>query len=233
MTNWPTHAVVLPGTGSDAQFAADAFGPALTRARIAVHAVQPDPTAVIAGYDAALNAASHEHGPIVVGGISIGAAAALTWALRHPEQVCGILAALPPWIGDAADAPAALSARLTAESLLADGLESVTAAMTATTPTWLSTTLTRSWASQWPNLPAALSEAASYRAPDLADLRRLRVPTAIVAASDDPVHPMTVARTWHAEIGRSSLSTVSLDDIATDAGILGERSVAALTLLLG
>lgn len=228
MTEWATHAVVLPGTGSDARFAADAFGPALSGAGTIVEAVDPDPRGVVASYEAALDAAVAEHGRIIVGGISIGAAVAAAWASRNPNRVLGILAALPPWIGAAEDAPAALSARYTAQQLTAVGLAATTDAMTASTPPWLAQTLTRSWKSQWPDLPAALIEASKYVSPDRESLARLAVPTAIVAADDDPVHPFEIARIWHAEIPDSSLTTVTLDDIGADPGILGHRAVAAL-----
>lgn len=229
MSEWATHAVVLPGTGSDARFAADAFSPALSAAGTVVEAVDPDPTRVVASYEAALDAAAAAHGRIIVGGISIGAAVAAMWASRNPDRVLGILAALPPWIGPAGDAPAALSARYTAQQLTTTGLAATTEAMTASTPTWLAETLTRSWASQWPDLPAALIEASMFVAPDQALLAGMTVPTAIVAAVDDPVHPYEIARIWHAEIQDSTLNTVTLEDIGTDPGILGRHSVAALS----
>ncbi|WP_338892625.1 alpha/beta hydrolase [Rhodococcus sovatensis] len=233
MSEWASHAVVLPGTGSDAQFAAAAFAPALSSVGTSAVAVEPDPNGVVASYEAALDAAASEHGQIIIGGISIGAAVAVAWASRNPGRACAILAALPPWIGAPGDAPAAASARYTSQRLLDDGLVATTAEMVASTPEWLAETLTRSWRSQWPDLPAALIEASAYTAPDRELLARLRVPTAIVAAVDDPIHPYDVARIWHAEIPGSSLSTVTLADIGTDPGIIGARSVGALSASLG
>lgn len=229
---WATHAVVLPGTGSDAVFARDTFSPALETMGTVTSAIDPDPRRVVAGYEDALDDAARRHGRIIVGGISIGAAVALSWARRHPESIVGVLAALPPWLGEPGDAPAALSARFTSARLCESGLDDVTAAMVASTPGWLSATLTRSWASQWPDLPLALNEAASYAAPTIDDLRRTFVPTAIVAAVDDPVHPRAVADTWHTALPTSSLATITLDDIGRDAGILGIRTVSALSSLL-
>ncbi len=233
MYNWPAHAVVLPGTGSDARFAADAFSAALTEVGASVLAVDPDPTRVVASYEAALDAAAREHGPIIVGGISIGAAVAAAWSLRNPSRVAAVMAALPPWLGSPDDSPAALSARLTSHRLTAEGLEAMTAAMVSSSPPWLAETLTRSWSSQWPDLPAALNEAASYTAPDALQLRSLRTPTAVVGAIDDAVHPYEVAETWHREIPRATLATVRLADIGNDPAVLGRRAVAGLSTLFG
>lgn len=226
------HVVVLPGTGSDAEFAFDAFAAAVAAAGATIEAVSPNPNGIVASYEEAMSAAAHRHGRIIVGGISIGAAVALSWARRHPRSVIGVLAALPPWIAEPDDAPAALSARYTKEQLDASGLDAVTAAMEATTPEWLASTLRRSWASQWPDLPRALAEAAAYVAPNLDELRNTLVPTAVIGAVDDPVHPIDVARTWREEIPTSRLSTVTLADIGTDPGVLGRRSMQDLTRLV-
>lgn len=226
-----SHAVILPGTGSDDRFAADAFEPALRDADISVQAVRPDPSSVVAGYVAALDDAARIHGRILLGGISIGAAVAAAWALDNPESTAGIMAALPPWLGEPEDAPAALSARFTAAQLTEHGLTAVIDAMSASTPPWLATTLTRSWTEQWPELPAALMEASRYTAPDPARLRRLDAPVAIVASVDDPVHPLEIAETWHAEIERSTLATVTLSDIGDDPAVLGRLAVSGLRAL--
>lgn len=233
MTEWPTHAVVLPGTGSDARFAADAFERALATVGIVTHPVEPDPGGIVASYESALEEAVAANGPIVIGGISIGAAVAASWTARNPDRVFAILAALPPWIGNPGDAPAAASARYTARQLTDSGLNDTIAAMTATTPRWLADTLSRSWRAQWPQLPSALVEAAEFVAPDREMLRLLRAPTAIVAAVDDPVHPLATAEVWNDEIVGSSLSTVTLADIGADPGILGDRAVEALTRAFG
>lgn len=231
-TNWAAHAVILPGTGSDARFVTDAFALALAELGTDIEAVDPDPNAVVESYEAALSAAARVHGRIIVGGVSIGAAVAASWALRNRESVFGLLAALPPWIGDAGDSPAAMSARFTSLQLTTKGLIAVTAEMEASSPAWLAKTLRRSWASQWPSLPAALDEAAAYTAPTREELRGLTVPTAIVGAVDDPIHPFGVAESWHADISGSRLSAVALDEIGKDPGILGARAVADLKAAL-
>lgn len=233
MKTWPAHAVVLPGTGSDARFAADAFVPALTTVGTSVLAVEPDPTRVVASYEAALDAAARKHGRIIVGGISIGAAVAASWSTRNPDRVAAVMAALPPWLGSPGDAPAALSARLTSHRLTTEGLEAMTAAMASSSPPWLAETLTRSWASQWPDLPSALDEAASYVAPDTLQLHGLSAPTAVIGAIDDAVHPYDIAETWHREIPHATLATVRLADIGNDPGVLGRRAVSGLRAVFG
>jgi len=92
----PCVAVVLPGTGSDADFVARAFTKPLTCRGVRTAAVEPDPRRVVGSYVDALDAAAAQHGRILVGGVSIGAAVALQWAGSHPDHVAGILAAVPP-----------------------------------------------------------------------------------------------------------------------------------------
>lgn len=224
-------AVLLPGTGSDAHFVDTAFGPELRRRGIAAIAVDPDPRAVIAGYVAALDEAA-ARGPILVGGVSLGAAVALQWAHDNPTRTLGVLAALPAWTGDPAEAPAAASARWTASELRAHGLAAVTAAMAASSPAWLARELTRSWHAQWPDLPAALDEAARYRAPDVEELRAVRTPVGITAAVDDAVHPVEVARQWARELPEAELTTVTLARVGEDPAVLGRSCCAALDRLV-
>ncbi|TJZ75374.1 alpha/beta hydrolase [Rhodococcus oryzae] len=226
---WPQAAVVLPGTGSDAHFAKRAFSGALTQVGVEIIAVEPDPQRVVESYLEAMDAAADRYGRILVGGVSIGAAVAAQWAARNESRAAGVLAALPAWIGDPAEAPAALSATMTARMLRADGLDAVTSAMIETSPAWLGGELERSWRSQWPHLPNALEEAAAYHGLVEEHLARITVPVGICAATDDPVHPIAVARRWVTVLRSASLATVTLDQIGTDAGILGRSCLTALT----
>ncbi len=220
--------VALPGTGSDADFARRAFEPACEARRLAVVAVEPDPMGVVASYRAALDAAAAA-GPIAVAGISLGAAVAIEWAAEHPDQVVGVVAALPAWTGpDTAACPATLSAGATAAQLRADGLDAVVERMRASSPRWLADALTRSWRAQWPNLPAALEEAADYKWPGTERLGTLDVPVAVVTAIDDPVHPFAIAEEWAALIPRSAIHRITLADLGADPAILGHTGFAAL-----
>lgn len=228
---WPPTAVALPGTGSDASFVDRAFRHALSQVGVVTIAVEPDPRRVVGSYRDAMDRAADEHGAVVVAGVSIGAAVALEWASDNPERVHAVLAALPAWTGSPVDAPAAASARFTAARLRADGLDAVTAEMTASSPPWLADELGRSWRAQWPDLPAALEEAAGYHAPDPALLARIQVPVGVAAAVDDAVHPLTVAKEWTAFLPRAAMSEVTLAEIGADPGALGRAALAALDRL--
>ncbi|MGW8813488.1 alpha/beta hydrolase [Gordonia terrae] len=217
----PTALVVIPGTGSDADHASRSFGGAAADLGIELIALEPT-ASLIDGHRLGLERAARAHRSILVGGVSIGAAIALDWAIGDAGRRCsGVLAALPAWSGEAHTAPAAASAVATAEALERDGLEATIAAMTSSSPGWLAAELTRSWRRLHPGLAAALREAAGYRAPVPAEIGGLTVPLAIVAAPDDPVHPIAVAREWHAAAPRSALAEVALDDWGRNPGLLG------------
>lgn len=229
LTHSPSVAVVLPGTGSDAHFVDHAFRGPLSARSVRTVAIEPDPRRVVGSYLDAMDAAATEYGKILVGGVSIGAAVALQWAALNPDKTSGVLAALPPWTGAPDHAPAAASARFTSSQLRSEGLESVIAAMLASSPAWLGRELERSWRSQWPDLPAALDEAATYYSLTEAALAEIDVPVGIAIALDDPVHPATVGYEWAAALPRAEVGTLELDQIGHDAAILGATCLEALT----
>ncbi|WP_194815598.1 alpha/beta fold hydrolase [Nocardia sp. XZ_19_385] len=223
----PGIAVALPGTGSDADFARRSFEPACRERDLELMAVEPDPLGVVASYRAALDSAA-QRGPVLAAGISLGAAVALEWAAEHPEDVTGVIAALPAWTGaDTANCPAAQSAAYTAGQLRAHGLDAVIEQMRGGSPEWLAAALTQSWRAQWPNLPQALQEAADYKWPGPERLRAVGVPVVIITAVDDPVHPLAVAEEWAALIPRSGLARITLDELGADPAILGHTGLAA------
>jgi pimeloyl-ACP methyl ester carboxylesterase len=221
-------AIVLPGTGSDARFAADAFSAAFDSVGLTTIAVEPDPAGVIESYLSALDEAADRHGRLVVAGISLGAAVAVRWAADHASNTAALALALPAWTGDPAGSPAALSAEFTARSLREQGLDAVTAAMAASSPPWLARTLQRSWAAQWPDLPDALDEAARHHSLGLDELARIQLPAVVVGAVDDAVHPIEVARQWARALPNCALRTVTLDGIGSDPGCLGRAAVDGL-----
>lgn len=218
----------MPGTGSDDDFINRAFGPALAAAGAILVAVRPEPNDLVNGYLRALDRASLRC-PIVVGGVSIGTAVALTWALQNPGAAVAVLATMPAWTGAPENSPASVSARMTAESLRADGLAAVTAAMQASSPDWLAAELTRSWTVQWPGLPHAMQEVSAFVNPSADDIRGLTVPLALAAATDDPIHPLTVAQDWASWAPRSALRTFTLDQLGADPTCLGWACVGALS----
>ncbi|MCI4676270.1 alpha/beta fold hydrolase [Candidatus Mycolicibacterium alkanivorans] len=219
--------VLLPGTGSDDDYVYRAFAGPLHEAGAVVVAIAPQPANLVAGYLQALEDASRD-GAIAVGGVSIGAAVAAAWALALPGRAVAVLAALPPWTGEPYSAPAALAARRTAAQLRTEGLAATMAQMRASSPVWLADELARSWLRQWPELPDALEEAAGYVSPSSAELERLSVPMGIVAASDDPIHPVEVALEWMSAAPRAALSTVTLDEFGPEPAVLGAACLAAL-----
>jgi pimeloyl-ACP methyl ester carboxylesterase len=219
--------VLLPGTGSDDDYVRRAFGAPLRAAGARLVAPRPEPGRLVGGYLAALDDAA-QGGPIAVGGVSIGAAVSLTWALRHPGQVLAVLAALPAWTGEPGSSPAALAARYSAQQLREHGLAATTTQMRASSPRWLADELTRSWRAQWPGLPDAMDEAAGYVAVTHAELHGLTAPMGVVAASDDPIHPLDVGREWAAAAPRATLRTITLDQLGADPTALGAACLAAL-----
>lgn len=222
--------VLLPGTGSDDNYVYRAFSDPLQGLGAVLVTPAPQPDRLIEGYLAALDSALAAAGgaAIAVGGVSIGAAVAATWALTRPERTVAVLAALPAWNGDPISAPAAHAARYTASQLRSDGLEATTSQMRASSPPWLADELARSWRAQWPTLPDAMEEAAAYAAPSCADLARLAPPLGVVAAIDDPIHPLQVGIDWVTAAPRAALRTVTLDEIGSDTNALGAACVAAL-----
>ena len=219
--------VLLPGTGSDEGYLERAFGGPIGEAGGILHAVAPEPDGLVAGYLRALHAAARD-GPIAVGGVSLGAAVAARWALAHPRDTVAVLAALPAWTGPPGDAPAAASALHTAAALRRDGLATTTAAMRTSSPAWLGDELARSWRRQWPALPDAMEEAAAYVAPTRAELGQIHTPMAVVAATDDPIHPTGVAAEWVSAAPRAALRAVSLAEFGPRPATLGAAGLAAL-----
>jgi len=220
--------VLLPGTGSDDDYVYRAFCDALHDVGAVVVTPAPQPSRLVDGYLEALDDAAR-HAPIAVGGISIGAAVAASWALANPTAAVAVLAALPAWTGSPEHATAALAAHYSASVLRRDGLASAISQMQDSSPPWLSAELTRSWVGQWPELPDAMDAAARYVAPTGAELERLVAPMGIAAATDDPIHPLEVAVEWAAAAPAAALRTFTLDELGADPGILGTACVSALT----
>jgi pimeloyl-ACP methyl ester carboxylesterase len=219
--------VMLAGTGSDDDYIVRAFSRPLGDAGAQILAPRPQPDHLLDCYLTALDNAA-VRGPIAVGGVSIGAAVAVAWALQHPDCAVAVLAALPAWTGAPGDAPAAVAARHSAQQLRHEGLAATISQMRASSPPWLADELTRSWQSQWPHLPDAMEQAATYVAPTRAQLQQLAVPMGVAAAVDDPIHPVEIGMEWAAAAPHAALRTVTLDQIGADPAALGAACLAAL-----
>jgi len=217
---------MLPGSGSDEVFIRSVFACAL--AGVGVELVAPAPRRgpdVVAGYRAALEAAGP--GPVLVGGVSLGAHVAARWAAAAPRgRVAGLLLALPAWTGLPHAAPAAVAARRTAAQARRGGVAAAVAA-SAGAPSWLVAELGRAWAGYGAGLAPAFEAAAEEPAPSTAELAGLDVPVGVAALVDDPVHPLEVAQEWHAALPRSALVTTTLAAFGADPGALGRAAALA------
>jgi pimeloyl-ACP methyl ester carboxylesterase len=178
---------------------------------------------LVKAYFAALAAAARQ--PVLVGGISLGAHLAAEWALENPDRCAGLLLALPAWNGSPEGAPAAVSARLSADTVRTRGLDATLAAVDAAP--WLSAELDRSWRRAGAGLAESLDIAATRPAPQLADLARIAAPTGIAACSDDLVHPHAVAERWARAIPGAQLCTTTLRALGEDRESLGRATVLA------
>lgn len=212
-------AVLLPGTASDEVFVASVFAGPLAEAGFSL--VAPASRGVQA-HTAALDTA-WDGTPLVVGGVSLGAHVAAAWAVRHPERCAGLLLALPAWHGAADGAPAALAASASASVVEEAGVEAALDGVDG----WLGAELRRAWPRYGTRLAAVLREAAGSSAPTLAELGGLPVPAGVAACTDDPVHPLDVAREWVGALPRAALRTTTLAALGADRESLGRAALTA------
>jgi len=217
-------AVLLPGTASDEVFVRSVFEEPLAQVGIGVTA---PPTVSVEEHLAALDAA-WTGTPLLVGGVSLGAHVAAAWAVRHPERCAGLLLALPAWTGDAGDAPAALSARAGAAIVERDGVDAALVGVDG----WLGAELSRAWRRHGPGLAPTLRAAARSAAPTTAELAGVRAPAGVAACTDDPIHPVGVARSWTVALPRAELRTTTLTALGVDRAALGRAAVLALAAAL-
>ncbi|WP_232663367.1 alpha/beta hydrolase [Pseudonocardia sp. TRM90224] len=205
-----------------------AFGPPLEALGIELIAPAPRRGAdVVAGYRAALDAVVEAPEPVLVGGISLGAHVAASWAATQPAggPVCGLLLALPAWSGPSGAAPAALAALATAAQVRAGGVAAALAAARAGSPPWLAAELGRAWPRYGDGLASALEAAAAEPGPDPATLRTVTLPVGIAGLVDDPVHPLAEAQRWQRLMPRAELLTASLTAFGADPAVIGRAAV--------
>ncbi|KOX26466.1 thioesterase [Saccharothrix sp. NRRL B-16348] len=214
-----SRAVLLPGTASDEVFISSVFARPLAEAGLAL--VAPASRGVREHFEA-LDAA-WDGTPLVVGGVSLGAHVAAAWAVRHPERCAGVLVALPAWNGAADGAPAASAARASASVVESAGVETALTGVDG----WLGDELRRAWPRYGARLADVLREAAGSSAPTVAELGRLTAPVGVAACTDDPVHPLEVARTWVGALPRAALRTTTLAALGADRESLGRAALDA------
>jgi pimeloyl-ACP methyl ester carboxylesterase len=220
--------VLLPGNGSDDVFVAKAFAEPLASAGIALSAARPQPgPGVVDQLHRELNLAAVHHGRILAGGVSLGAHLAAWWAVRDPDRCSGLLVALPAWTGLPRDAPAATAALASAAVIDAAGLDAALDQVRAGSPPWIADELDRAWRDYGHGLAASLRAGAMTPGPSLDELRGLDLPVGIAALTDDPLHPLEVARAWLRALPRAALVTTSLADVGRDRQALGRAALLA------
>lgn len=221
--------VVLPGTGSDEVFARAAFAGPAAAARLRLVTPRPQHGPRLAEHQlAALDTAARRHGPIVVGGISLGGHVAAEWAAANPDRCAGLLVALPGWHGAAGAAPGSLAAGVSADAVAARGVDAALAGATAGVPEWLADELNRAWRRAGADLVDSLRVAVHRAAPTLAALSRITAPAGVVGCVNDPVHPVDVARQWAAALPAGRLHTITLAELGADRAVLGSAALGAL-----
>ena len=155
--------------------------------------------------------------PVVLGGISMGAAIALRIAVTRPELVSGLVLARPAWF--LSDAPANMIPNWLAGHLMAEDPATAEAAFRAspifrlleeTGPDNLASIL-GFFARERRDTTAALLTRIPMDGPGVtgADLRDLDVPTLVIATLRDPVHPVDHATALAASIPGARLELVT------------------------
>jgi pimeloyl-ACP methyl ester carboxylesterase len=161
---------------------------------------------------------THRLAPIVVGGISMGAAIALHLAVHRPEIVQGLILARPAWIAASAPAnniPNALVGRLLAELSQEEARKAFEASEIARllvekAPDNLASL--RGFFSREPQATtAALLQAIAADGPGVSeeDLRNLKIPTLVIGHDIDYIHPLSYAEAISQLIPRSQLVPIT------------------------
>lgn len=221
-------AMLLPGTGSDEVFVRSAFAGSVTALGVDFHAASPRGGGrFVEGYLADLDSAATD-GPILAGGVSIGAHVAAGWAVRNPDRCAGLLLAMPAWSGAPGAAPAARLALASASLVAEHGVEEAIRVAGDGAASWLADELARAWRRYGAELAPSLAAAAAEPAPSLAELRTLGMPVGLAWCTDDPVHPAEIAEDWAAALPVSAVVRTTLTALGADRAALGRAAVTAL-----
>jgi pimeloyl-ACP methyl ester carboxylesterase len=232
-------AVLLPGSGSTADFVTRAFGPPLADVGYALVTADPVAGPDVAGPDvagpdvvaatlAALAEAAHRFPVRLAGGVSLGAQLAVRWAAGSPAaaRLNGLLLALPAWSGPPGEVAAA-SANAAAE-VEAHGVAAALRQARGGGVGWVLDELTAAWPRYGAALPAVLRAAAASAGPTAAELARIVVPVGLAAFVDDPLHPLAVAEEWAAGLRHAAVERLHLADPGPDRTVLGAAALRAL-----
>jgi pimeloyl-ACP methyl ester carboxylesterase len=161
---------------------------------------------------------SRELAPLVVGGVSLGAAIALRLAVRRPELVCGLILARPAWVTRAA--PDNMKPNAEVGGLLgaypADEarrlfLASETARRMAEDAPDNLVSLTGLFSRERLVVTSALLQAIASDGPGVseAEVCGIATPTLIIGTKQDIIHPLVYAETLASLIPDSRLAEVT------------------------
>lgn len=220
--------VLAHGAGSSAQFLAAAFPAHRIGAGVRAACYLDDRTGDVGAIAAGLARACAEvAGPVVVGGVSLGAhaAAGLLAGPKAPANAVAGLVVMPAWTGPP-DRIAHLTAAAAA-ALAALSPAGVLAELDA--DDWVTPQLRLAWSLRDPDdLVAELQLAATQPAPSERELSHVRVPVGVVALADDTLHPEAVARRWAGALRTSAVARLSRDDPARDLAVFADRAGQSL-----
>jgi pimeloyl-ACP methyl ester carboxylesterase len=145
---------------------------------------------------------TYQSAPVVIGGISMGAAISLHLAVHHPELVRGLMLVRPAWITESAP-PNNYPNALVAQLLSQFGPEDARKAFEASETAWQLAEVApdnlaslRGFFSREPlTITAALLQAIANDGPGVseADLCQLKIPTLIAGCDIDYIHPLAYA----------------------------------------
>jgi pimeloyl-ACP methyl ester carboxylesterase len=232
-------AVIAPGVGSSPRFIVSAFAGPLASSgyRLVSYDLrghgESSPVAEVgahrlADHAADLGAVATATGARIVGGVSLGSHAAVTWAAGRSD-VDGVLACLPGWIGPvpAGEGPHAAMAA----EVRRCGVEGVLARVSddPELPAWLRRVLERDWRRcDAGSLGAALCSLDGSDGPTREVLASLRAPVGVCAWPDDPGHPWEVAVRWCEVLPDAVLVRTTMERVGEDPGELGRAALRAL-----
>ncbi len=216
-------AVLAHGSGSSVDFVERAFGAPLAAAGFRLVTVE-DRTGDVRHVTDLLVASARAEGAVLLGGVSLGAHAAVRAAARPGvlPGLRGLLLALPAWTG-APGAVAALSA-VAAEQVQREGLPAVVRRLAG--EGWVGAELAAAWPTYGEQgLVAALRSTARSPGPTVAELRAVTVPVGLVALDPDPFHPVQQARAWVRLLPHAVLEVLPHDAPAADRAVLGRAAL--------